>query len=46
MNESKCLLISMCCLGVEGGNLIITETAVDGLLNPFLELVRVKSVVL
>lgn len=25
-------------IGVEGGNLIITDTAVDGMLNPFLEL--------
>ncbi|KAA0196249.1 hypothetical protein HAZT_HAZT012145 [Hyalella azteca] len=29
-------------IGIEGGNLVVSESAVDGMLNPYLELVSGK----
>ena len=31
-------------IGLDGGNLVITEEAVDGLMRPYLELVQAKSI--
>ena len=30
-------------IGIEGGNLVITESAVDGMMNPYLEQVRCRT---